>query len=341
MIKFGLLLVTVILVFVESEDMRDYNKDDYKLLCDLIGAAVKKWGEVRESGGPLRDALKRTLFGKESENNDLSKLNFPEDYTKKVDGDLKNSRKHWCGGCTEVGQKHHPGESALHDLVCLCAPGQYGWPISGDDEKKLCGKNQSNWILTGGEMKGWYTVFLGEKDQEREQMSETWETIIKDCVRGGDGNDLQTALQAITEKTRKVGVQYLGKHGSGYSCGGTAGDGVCVRYPPECVRNTWWKELEDAIMKYKEESEKEDTEQKKSESSEKGQKLKASKGEHKAQRQSSHSPQPASRVSFSPQTEGDTPQEAEKLISNITGKHREDSSLLTMPQRFLWAVLLI
>ncbi|CCD17251.1 Variant surface glycoprotein [Trypanosoma congolense IL3000] len=336
--------VALVMIVTEvSGNGAKHNEEHHGTLCEVLKAVTAKWGEVKErdSSDPLKKALHKTIFGNMSATEKVSELKFPKDYYPSVTEEKvePNSRKYWCGLCGRPGQKHYPGESATHDLVCLCTPGEFGHPVNGGGEKKLCGQSQGTW---GADKKGWHTELFNDNEKERKHLSETWNKIIKDCLQSGNGDDLDTALKKFTDKLRSLnGNQYLGDHSDTSDCSGTAYGGVCVKYPLECVKNSWWKELEKATRKAKENRQNKDKEKIISESSEKGQKWKTLKGQQKTSEKTVQTPQPTPGVALLPKTEeAHNPQTVEKLLANISATHDENSSPIIKPHWFLMAALL-
>ncbi|CCD15244.1 Variant surface glycoprotein [Trypanosoma congolense IL3000] len=326
---FVLLLVEVVV----NASVTDHNQEAHKALCDVLRAAVNKWEGVRRTASPLKEALRKTIFGKNGGDTDISSgLQMPTDYKPPdTEGKKKpNTRKHWCGACGSGSQNHYPGESAPHDLVCLCTPGEFGHPVN-DGEKTLCGQSKGAW---GENQKGWHTELFNDNEKEREYLNQTWGKIVKDCSQNGNENNLETALKTFTDKLESLkGNQYLGIHNSNSDCSGTAYGGLCVLYATKCEKKPWFEELKDAIQKEKEEME----QQKNLAKAEKQEKLKAMKGLQNTPQKSTQNPQPTQRDSQSPQTEepDDSPR-AEQVISNMNATIEEDSSTIMYP---FWLLL--
>ncbi|CCD11726.1 Variant surface glycoprotein [Trypanosoma congolense IL3000] len=325
-----------VMVMRATHSETDHNEEAHKLLCSVLGAAVAKYNEVKdEESRELKIALGKTIFGNSGGSGRIhSNLPMPENYNTEGDGKSKNNRKYLCGACDG---ETHPGISATHDLVCLCTPGQMGWPISSTKQnEKLCGKNQSTWVDVGSVEKGWYTGWnIEEKDSGRDHIKKTWVGIVNECLKGGDASNLEKALKTFVTKVRGIGEDPLGKGKS--DCDGKLGFAACVLYHPRCAKNRWWEELENSIQKDKEKAERE-----KSKAVEEGEKLKTYNEAQATPQIKARTPQPTPRVSQSPQNgeTHDLPIE-EKLIANITATHNEDGSPLTMPQWLILAALLI
>ncbi|CCD16588.1 Variant surface glycoprotein [Trypanosoma congolense IL3000] len=333
----NVLIVVVVGVVSASDVSTNHNGEPHRALCDVMHAAAAKWKKIKNFDSPLKKALEKTIFGKHGGNVITpSELQMPGDYKKPENEDTKNTRKNWCGSCETEGQKHYSGESATHDLVCLCVPGQNMWPMKSQEET-LCGKSKEAWTKDG-DKEGWYTNIISEKDLKTQHLTATWGTIVKECLKEDGGKDLEAALKNFKDNLRqKNGNQYLGNHTDDYDCGGAYGYSLCVKYTQQCEKNSWWKKLEDAIKKDKEEMEKKNADGKKTESLENGQKLKVSNGPQTDPEKSSQNPQPISRVSQSPQTEEhEDPPRAEQVISNINATIEEDSSTIICP---FWLLL--
>ncbi|CCD13086.1 Variant surface glycoprotein [Trypanosoma congolense IL3000] len=333
--KIWMVMCFVVLCVVNTKEAdasgnKDYNKDAHKALCDVLNAAVRKWEDVKHSESPMKEALRKIIFGKSGGNTDVpSGLQFPNDYNSANENERKNpnSRKNWCGACGGEEQKHYPGESAPHDLVCLCTPGEKGWPIKSQNGEKLCGKTRHTW---GSDVsnKGWYTAW-SDHDQEREYLNKTWSEIVTKCLNTEDRIDLDTALRTFMEEITRQNEHRLGE--GTYDCDGKTGVGACVLYTPQCKKKTWWTELEKALQKEKDELEKQKL------SGDKEQKLSSSKGLQTTPQKSTQNPQPTQRDSQSPQTDNsDDPPRAEQVISNINATIEEDSSTIILP---FWLLL--
>ncbi|CCD14128.1 unnamed protein product [Trypanosoma congolense IL3000] len=168
------LVVMVSCVALVGGNKEHYNKEEHILLCEVLGAAVKRWGKNGENvtDQKVREALMQTIYGENEQKENPSKLNFPEEYGSSVDENSHNHRFEWCGTCAG---KHYPGESATHDLPCLCTLGPDGIPNKTDDT--LCGKKANE---------------LRAQQQERmrfgpnsQALKNTWEIIVKSCPKTG------------------------------------------------------------------------------------------------------------------------------------------------------------
>ncbi|CCD12367.1 unnamed protein product [Trypanosoma congolense IL3000] len=224
-------------------------------------------------------------------------------------------------------------------MVCLYAPGQHGWPISGTDGKKLCGQAKDDWTKDGSP--GCYTMMWGETGHQGEHLNKTWDNNIRNCFRGGHAKNLEETLDKFIDKLEKIDDnQYLGNRSEGSDCSGRAYGGVCVKYTPDCIQNSWWKHLNEAIKKDKEERGK-DAEQKKSEAAGK-KSIEASDGFKKVPEQPKKVTQHTVTVLQPLKNEEKyNPQIAEKLLSNITVTEEKDGSPIIKPQWLLLTALLV
>ncbi|CCD12903.1 Variant surface glycoprotein [Trypanosoma congolense IL3000] len=329
MLKYWMVIFfEVIVVGFADVGSTNHNGDAHRALCDVLKAAVSELEDVKDSESPMKDALRKTIFGDISAAQTASRLEMPGEYTKPEKNDKENTRKMWCGTCGSGAQKHYPGESATHDLLCLCTPGQHGWPMKSFHGETICG--QSHHTLGNGVSNKWWYTAWSDHDQEREHLNKTWSDIVVTCLHTDDRIDLDTALRTFMETITKNKEHRLGE--GGFDCDGKTGVGVCVFYPPGCTRKTWWHELEKAIPKHKE------WEAKQKSATEKEMKLSSSQGRQTAQQKNTQSRQPTpTSVSQSPQAEeSDGPPRAEQVISNINATIEEDSSTIIYP---FWLLL--
>ncbi|CCD12688.1 Variant surface glycoprotein [Trypanosoma congolense IL3000] len=332
-----MMLLGVMVTEATHSEIDNHNVDEHDKLCAFLQAAVAKYNEVKHSGSPLARGLRKAIFGVSDSNGKTpSDLRMPEDYNKPEDQDTENTRKNWCGLCENNGQKHYPGESAPHDLVCLCTTGQNGHPISGRGKKKLCGKTGDE--LGSAGKQGWYTELFKDVDKGNNQIKSTWNTIVTACLQDGNGKNFETALKTFTQKLERVENQsqlLLGNKKDGKVCSGVPSEGVCVLYHLQCARKPWWKELEEAIPEH----EKWELEKL---AEEKEQKLKDSKGPQTATEKLDQTLQPTLRVYNTPQNdETHDHLKAEKLIANITSTQKEDGSQIIRSQwLFLYDLLI-
>ncbi|CCD12952.1 Variant surface glycoprotein [Trypanosoma congolense IL3000] len=241
-----------------ADKEKDHNNKAHKALCDLMKAAVGKWGDGGQGlSKPLKKALGRTLFGK-VEGGDLSDIKgLPKDYNE-VEG-TDSSRGNWCGqpyegGFNGVNQARWAGHSAPHDMVCLCTVGEKGWPLNESDNRieKLCGLEKK--ALEAEDNQGWgYTKHEGNK-----HVTATWTKIVTPCLEEKVGKDLKQALNDFLRKLVNKSSDFYSNRfqlGEGdpydsYACTGSATYGVCVEY-----YNTtglwypmpWWVDLQKAL----------------------------------------------------------------------------------------------
>ncbi|CCD14215.1 Variant surface glycoprotein [Trypanosoma congolense IL3000] len=258
----AILLVSVVGVCAqesgESTVETDHNKEEHDRLCNVLKAAVGKWGTNGEGlTDPLKKALGRTIFGNE-EGGSLGEL---KEKCPDVYDDVGGWRWTLCGqlqeeeGYTTVHQPRWPGHSASHDLVCLCTVGHGGWPLNeagntGTTEK-LCGKDKN--ALGASGKQGWGS---SGTQHGKEQIRATWTTVVKECLKGEQEKDLRGSLETFIWKlnhTMHKGYKNLYLLGKGNitsdeACDGTPKKGVCVRYFPNMTdTKTWWLDLKNAI----------------------------------------------------------------------------------------------
>ncbi|CCD12836.1 Variant surface glycoprotein [Trypanosoma congolense IL3000] len=266
MMKF--LIVVMVVIGVVGADqvggaatLTNHNEASHRALCDFLKVAVDKWKEVKTRGptDPLRKALKDTIFGYGSGDEDMEALKskLPRDYEEVWSGDL-SSRTIWCGeqheGYNGVNQARWSGHSAPHDMVCLCTVGNKGWPLNKSDatnpeKEQLCGKGPI--ALKAGDDKGW----MGSKSG-KEQIEATWMNVTVPCLNSnGQGNKLKEAFQKFKNTlgplvTGDPTHQMLGEGNFSvyHGCDGSPKLGVCVVYfPNDKDTKPWWKDLEQAI----------------------------------------------------------------------------------------------
>ncbi|CCD16672.1 Variant surface glycoprotein [Trypanosoma congolense IL3000] len=271
MMKF-LFFVTVVILGVanataDKEKHKDHNEAEHKALCNLLKAAVTKWGDSGETlSDPLKKALGKTIFG-EGAKQDLSVLRegMPVVYMDvlKVPG----SRSVACGqryndaggelsGILEE-QPRWSGHSAPHDLVCLCTAGSHGWPVNESSQKdRLCGKDRGALKAEGS--KGWGGMNAGYAVQWSEQIQATWENVTKECLNAdGQSYNLKDFIEKFKEKLgpeqhdvmkrprRQLGQGQPDRYGA---CDGSEKQGVCVMYYESAGHTPWWVDLEKALI---------------------------------------------------------------------------------------------
>ncbi|CCD12011.1 Variant surface glycoprotein [Trypanosoma congolense IL3000] len=264
--KFWIMIIIFFFMVDANGGGKEYNKNAYNALCDLLQASVRKWDEVmgRKKTDTLRKALRITIFGsKGSEDLDALRRGLPEDY-KKGGAD----RNLLCGqqyrDYNGLNQPRWSGYSGLHDLFCLCTPGESGWPINVSGNT-LCG--QENSALEGG-MKGWYKNTGGEVKVEK-----TWNTVTEKCLRGrGDTKGLKDALTTFMGELCTKNSCWVRKNsyqlGEGIpttwsACDGTSSVGVCVAYYNATNPMPWWSSLKEAINADEQEQKKREKEEQK------------------------------------------------------------------------------
>ncbi|CCD13587.1 Variant surface glycoprotein [Trypanosoma congolense IL3000] len=232
----------------------DHNGPQYTALCELLTRAAYMWEKKRGNlSKPLEKALERTIFGKDGGGTveDLRKNKLPSGYSGTERGNL-------CGNPFDsVTDKqwslHSPGYSGPHDMLCLCTPGENGWPlnnqVSGADT--LCGQDIKTWGEDGS--MGWAS---GGYEDEENQLTATWTNITLPCLKGGDGaGDLKSALKKFK---RKLGEPVQkdppyeplgeGNFNDNFPCTGYSDKGVCVAYYNNTDPKPWWIQLEAAIQ---------------------------------------------------------------------------------------------
>ncbi|CCD12582.1 Variant surface glycoprotein [Trypanosoma congolense IL3000] len=266
MMKLKCLILVVMCLVVSNADenkKKDHNHDAHNALCDLMKAAVGKWGEGGAGlSDPLKKALGKTLFGKESGWETVETLKtVPKDYS--TAGGL---REYMCGQPSHEKaffdnphQVRWSGHSSPHDMVCLCTAGSHGWPVNESSQKDtLCGKYGS--ILKATKGKGWDSE-NEEKGAEHggEQIEATWKEIVKQCLDedGKKGENLKEALNkfinALVEKPGDPAHPTRTQLGEGTpnnytGCTGSSTRGVCVMYYPKDKHATpWWLVLDEAL----------------------------------------------------------------------------------------------
>ncbi|CCD14383.1 Variant surface glycoprotein [Trypanosoma congolense IL3000] len=346
-------LVSVFIVVVvvradgaeETSVKKDHNKDEHSVLCDLLNAAVFKWKEIENSDSPLKKALAKTIFGNESGGNLEHLRSLPVDYDELKSRTLP--RYYWCGernqggGSSGSNPPRRSGHSAPHDLICLCTPGDDGYPVNGSavTNDMLCGKGAKE-LEVESDKKGWGIIGQGEK-----QIKATWEKVVTECLHGsGKGTRLKDALDNFIKKLGPLAqaihsYQSLGKgnFSSEYSCSGKGIYGVCVKYYPEEKHALpWWKELKKAI-------EVDEKEQKKHEEAEKRKQEAQKQRQPQKQDQSQYpqGPRTAALRSTMPSSE-ETEQSSTENISNPLATLEDTSgTIIAQPCPWLLSSILL
>ncbi|CCD12566.1 Variant surface glycoprotein [Trypanosoma congolense IL3000] len=292
MMKLKCLILVVMCLVVSNADeneKKDHNGDAHDALCELLKAAVGKWGDGgKHLSGPLQKALAKTIFGKQSSVETVESLKgkLPVDY----DGVVKQreSRGIACGeprndggDYNNVHQTRWSGHSAPHDLVCLCTAGEKGWPVNqsetSTDKDKLCGQDRT--ALKAESNKGWDSKNQGEKEEGKEQINATWGEVVKPCLKSGTGTNLKDALEKFKQKlVNKSDEVYLNRYQLGQgtpddygACTGSEKKGVCVAYFNSTTTRypmPWWVDLQNALPeeeKFQEEKRREEERRKQQE----------------------------------------------------------------------------
>ncbi|CCD16185.1 Variant surface glycoprotein [Trypanosoma congolense IL3000] len=330
--------------FSSSREEKDHNKDAHKALCDVLKAAVNKWGDGGATlAQPLKNALKLTLFGygKSEENWDKLKGQVPEEYHK-VDRSLLCGQPYFEG--IRQSQPRWTGYSALHDLVCLCTLGDKGWPLneSSTGKEKLCGQPQET--FGGSNRNGWRGSGTG-----KEQITATWTKATSECMEGR-GKNLKEALKdfmRILVHQPGVGDGNTNKDllGEGdfnsYPCSGNKK--VCVMYYRSADNtNTkypmpWWTELNAAI-------ETNEAEKQKNKKEEEKRKIEEAQNNQKAQNQQASQPQQTPRVATVKSTihekQEDEQDNPENISSPIATIDETSGTLIIPPSSWLLSALL-
>ncbi|CCD15236.1 Variant surface glycoprotein [Trypanosoma congolense IL3000] len=335
----------VMMVFfgvVASADEKDHNGAQHQALCDLMKAAVGKWGSSGEGlSEPLKKALHQTIFGNESGGSlETLRNGLPKDYEEVLK--QSDSRNFACGqhynDPTELGRVHQvlrSGQSAPHDLVCLCTVGDGGWPLNISDSEKLCGLDKSS---LGGGSEGW-----GDESHEtkvgKKQITATWNKVTTPCLKEGQGGDLKKALHNLINKLVNTSVVWYpsrfqlgeGEPSDDFACTGSPKRGVCVEYYNSTTTLyplPWWSELEKAIQK-----DKEIQEQKKRDEEEKR------KQQDEAEQQNSQKPE---TLKSGPQTNNQTEQPKKDNLTDKLRRYNLTSGTPTsLPSSWLLSAILL
>ncbi|CCD15234.1 Variant surface glycoprotein [Trypanosoma congolense IL3000] len=268
--KFLFFLVVVIFGVAASEDETNHNGPQHKALCDLMKAAVGKWGDGGKGlSEPMSKALNRTIFGKEG-GGDITELRkqLPNFYDEVLEGNANRFMS--CVG-------RQSGQSAPYDMVCLCTAGEKGWPLSESGIGALCGQPKDT-LGSGNE--GW-------SDEERKKgekgLNATWRNVVTPCLEGGIGKDLKEALETFKGKLVNKSDEFLpdmyqlgeGKPDHNGACTGSKKYGVCVMYyngTKTMDHRPWWVDLQNAIPqeeKFQEKKKKREEERRKQQEREK------------------------------------------------------------------------
>ncbi|CCD16944.1 Variant surface glycoprotein [Trypanosoma congolense IL3000] len=225
----GGMAVSIMATGAKTEENKiNYNDNEHKALCDVLGAAVTLWDRVKDQDTPFRKALGRAIFGKEDGRNldDFKKM-LPAEYR----GD--ESGKSSCGEC-RFDPTHYPGRSIPHDLLCLCTAGENGAPFNSGGHHSLCGVSGDDWgcmvtqIQTGyvGTQQPWNCD--GKKWStywDSERLQKAWVQVVASCLTRRNVTDLRSALTALNRQKESSKIPNWNRHST--TCGGSSGD-ICV-----------------------------------------------------------------------------------------------------------------
>ncbi|CCD16818.1 Variant surface glycoprotein [Trypanosoma congolense IL3000] len=331
-------------------DMDDHNKDAHRRLCDVLRASVYKWEDVkkRDDDDPLRKALGRTLFGNDGRMDLESIRTFSAVYRGDEDRDLFCGQRH--AGYNKEKQLRWPGYSGPHDLLCLCTPGENGWPLksSNDDraKNKLCGQEKGT---SASENEGWSKNKENKKGEK--QMKATWDGVVQECLKDdGHKRNLQDALKVFTEKLEHKSGDVTnpdryqlgeGTPNNWLACTGKPPYGVCVLYYNSTKQNEdmpWWKDLEDAIkieQARQEQKKLEDKKQKQEETEKK------KKGKNQKQSQLPQETRANALKSTKTATEEAEQDNTQNISTPIATTEETSGTLITTPCSWLLSALLL
>ncbi|CCD14519.1 Variant surface glycoprotein [Trypanosoma congolense IL3000] len=247
-----------------SDGSKDHNKEAHKALCDLLKAAVGKWGTNGEGlSDSLKKALGKTIFGKD-DGGDLTALKrgLPGDYMD-WESNSGEDRGMWCGqayyeySLSNKKQPHWSGQSAPHNMICLCTVGAGGWPLNGSSPTgtTLCGRDKT--ALKSDGDKGWG----GSGKEGKDQLEATWTNVTVPCLKGENGKDLKEALNEFLRRLQhKPDVNanqnryILGENNvteTDYNaCTGSPKYGICAAFfngTTTLYPMPWWVDLQNAL----------------------------------------------------------------------------------------------
>ncbi|CCD15048.1 Variant surface glycoprotein [Trypanosoma congolense IL3000] len=325
-------------------DEKDHNKEAHQALCDLLKAAVKSWGEGGASlPAKLKTALEKTIFGSDGGENDLGKIKaeLPKVY-QKVNSNVL-SRVVLCGqpllDDMRDNQARWSGHSAPHDLLCLCTPGNSGWPLNLSGNEKLCGKEKSVW---GNRNAGWTSGGQG-----KDEMIATWTNVTRECLEDdGRTGDLQKALDDFKAKLKQKssdvpkGMYRLGTSKSDdYPCSGNGK--ICVIYhiPAKPEHSMpWWMDLEKALQigEDQKEKQKKTEEEKRAKDDQKQQKT-----QRQGKAQAEHTPRTAALKSTKQDTTDNEQINPENTSNPIATLEDTSSTPISLPSSWLLSAVLL
>ncbi|CCD13441.1 unnamed protein product [Trypanosoma congolense IL3000] len=150
--------------------------------------------------------------------------------------------------CGTYGDKHYPGESVRHDMLCLCTPVPEG-PTEGTNDE-LCGRKTGG--LGAAETEGPRMGF----GPNAESVKKTWEDIVQSCLRYGVRKGLKNLMEEFNKEVELKKNRLGGEMEDNPTlCGGNALNNTCVNYAGDrpgaesvCARSqTWWQRLYEAI----------------------------------------------------------------------------------------------
>ncbi|CCD15235.1 Variant surface glycoprotein [Trypanosoma congolense IL3000] len=255
MMKFWTVVIVIVVGVAASAVEKNHNGAQHKALCDLMKAAVGRWGEGGKNlSESMSKALNRTIFGNEG-GGDITELRkqLPNFYDEVLKGNA--ARRTACG-------VQESGQSAPYDMVCLCTKGHNGWPLNESGIETLCGKPKT--ALGGGDEgwsdEDWSDDEWSDKDRKKRQkeLSATWSNVVSPCLEGDIGKDLKKSLETFKEQLVNKSDKFVpdmyqlgkGEPESYSACTGTRKTGVCVMYyngTQKIDQRPWWEDLEKAI----------------------------------------------------------------------------------------------
>ncbi|CCD16277.1 Variant surface glycoprotein [Trypanosoma congolense IL3000] len=248
--EFWVMLIVGVICMVNGDLREDHNKDEHDRLCRLLRTAVFYWKNKQgELSKGLQRALNLTIFGRESGGSlGNLKVKLPDVYGREP----TENRTQWCGeppnGTVRNDIPRWPGYSAPHDLLCLCTPGDQGWPLNDNEHasEKLCGQRRE--ALHTESSEGWDSSGHGI-----DQIYATWNKITKPWLEDvGIEENLKDALKNFTSKLVRRSDKYGYKLGQGTPdgqnvCTGQRPYDLCAMYYNNTSPKPWWSEVEEAL----------------------------------------------------------------------------------------------